>query len=172
MAWSCACHDLSEGGLAVAFAEMSFAGQLGAEMDIAAAQEASGLNAVELLFAESNSRFLIEVDASKQSEWEAYANVACVRLGSVTGSEQVVVRYRVKKCVSTSHGANCLTLGINHSIGRSGPTLRVGFCISTDAKRLRQTKETISTTPTHVSAVKQTAIVHRSLASVACWHNR
>jgi phosphoribosylformylglycinamidine synthase II len=95
-----ACHDLSEGGLAVAFAEMSFAGQLGAEMDIAAAQEASGLNAVELLFAESNSRFLIEVDASKQSEWEALmSNVACVRLGSVTGGEQVVVRSGKEVCV-------------------------------------------------------------------------
>ncbi len=88
-----ACHDLSEGGLAVAFAEMSFAGQLGAEINIADAQQASGLNAVEFLFAESNSRFLIEVDASKQSEWETLmSDVACARLGSVTSGQQVVVR--------------------------------------------------------------------------------
>ena len=62
-------------------------------MDIAGAQQSCGLNAVEFLFAERNSRFLIEIDADKQSEWEALmSNVACVRLGNVTGGDQVVVR--------------------------------------------------------------------------------
>jgi phosphoribosylformylglycinamidine (FGAM) synthase-like enzyme len=88
-----ACHDLSEGGLAVAFAEMSFAGQLGAELDFTDAHHASGLSATEFMFAESNSRFLIEVDASRQSEWEALmSGVAVARIGSVTDGEQVVMR--------------------------------------------------------------------------------
>jgi phosphoribosylformylglycinamidine synthase len=56
------CHDLSEGGLAVALAEMALAGGLGARVslrdvpcDDAAAHDAA------LLFAESPSRFLLEV---------------------------------------------------------------------------------------------------------------
>ncbi|HEX3996942.1 MAG TPA: phosphoribosylformylglycinamidine synthase subunit PurL [Pirellulales bacterium] len=70
-----ACHDLSEGGLAVAAAEMAFAGQFGAriflehaphhiesmiEAESASPAVASQHNAM-LLFAESNSRFLCEV---------------------------------------------------------------------------------------------------------------
>lgn len=57
------CHDLSEGGLAVAAAEMAFAGGVGVELHL---QNGS---AVEL-FSESNTRFLIEVapQASPQLE--------------------------------------------------------------------------------------------------------
>jgi phosphoribosylformylglycinamidine synthase len=51
-----ACHDLSEGGLAVAAAEMAFAGRIGADLQLPA-----GLPDAVALFAESNSRFLIEV---------------------------------------------------------------------------------------------------------------
>ena len=50
------CHDLSEGGLAVAIAEMAFAGGVGADVD----KGAGGADAVRL-FAESPTRFLIEV---------------------------------------------------------------------------------------------------------------
>jgi phosphoribosylformylglycinamidine synthase len=63
-----ACHDLSEGGLAVALAEMAFAGGVGADV--------TGLGAVAnlpdevLLFSESTTRFVIEV---------APPNVAAVR---------------------------------------------------------------------------------------------
>ena len=48
------CHDLSEGGLAVAAAEMAFAGGVGAELLLSSATSTA-------LFAESNTRFLIEV---------------------------------------------------------------------------------------------------------------
>jgi len=51
-----ACHDLSEGGLAVALAEMCFAGGCGASITL----PASKLSTVEALFSEGNSRFLIE----------------------------------------------------------------------------------------------------------------
>ncbi len=57
------CHDLSEGGLAVAAAEMAFAGDIGARLDLTAVPcaGADGLDAPTLLFSESNSRYLIEV---------------------------------------------------------------------------------------------------------------
>ncbi len=93
-----ACHDLSEGGLAVAAAEMAFAGGLGArfflaqaphelELDEAAAEADAELRAefpqlelhplaamphaaAILLFSESNSRFLCEVAPDDCEEFE------------------------------------------------------------------------------------------------------
>ncbi len=50
------CHDLSEGGLAVAIAEMAFAGGVGADV-----QKHGGTSDSVGLFAESATRFLIEV---------------------------------------------------------------------------------------------------------------
>ncbi len=88
-----ACHDLSEGGLAVALAEMSFAGQLGADVDIAAAIGASGLSAGEQLFSESNSRFLVEVPAGREAEWQQLMRpVAHVRLGQVRNEANLSIR--------------------------------------------------------------------------------
>jgi phosphoribosylformylglycinamidine synthase len=55
-----ACHDLSEGGLAVAVAEMAFAGGVGA--DLTGTRSISDKEADEvLLFSESATRFLVEV---------------------------------------------------------------------------------------------------------------
>jgi phosphoribosylformylglycinamidine synthase subunit PurSL len=87
-----ACHDLSEGGLAVALAEMCFAGQLGATIDIASAATAASLTSVELLFSESNSRFLMEVSAQREAELaELFAGVALTKLGTVSADEKVVM---------------------------------------------------------------------------------
>ncbi|MCA8990005.1 MAG: phosphoribosylformylglycinamidine synthase, partial [Planctomycetaceae bacterium] len=61
-----ACHDLSEGGLAVAAAEMAFSGNLGLDLQLdslpVAAAGSTGLPTVAKLFSESNSRYLIEVE--------------------------------------------------------------------------------------------------------------
>ena len=55
------CHDLSEGGLAVAAAEMAFAGGLGLDIDLAALVETTGIHqTVVLAYSESNTRFLFE----------------------------------------------------------------------------------------------------------------
>jgi phosphoribosylformylglycinamidine synthase II len=60
-----ACHDLSEGGLAVALAEMAFSGGLGAEINLEALPIAPGRSCVSgeqcMLFSESPGRFLVEV---------------------------------------------------------------------------------------------------------------
>jgi phosphoribosylformylglycinamidine synthase len=55
--WVRACHDLSEGGLAVAIAEMAFAGQIGADVQRLPGEGSKA----ERLFGESPSRFLLEV---------------------------------------------------------------------------------------------------------------
>jgi phosphoribosylformylglycinamidine synthase II len=56
-----ACHDLSEGGLAVAAAEMAFAGGLGLNMFLEQAPVKVLTGETALLFSESPSRFLVEV---------------------------------------------------------------------------------------------------------------
>ena len=66
------CHDCSEGGLAVAAAEMSFAGGYGMELDLSQVPVEDGIVRDDIvLFAESNSRFVVEVEQQKQSGFEA-----------------------------------------------------------------------------------------------------
>ncbi|MCP4252615.1 MAG: phosphoribosylformylglycinamidine synthase subunit PurL [Candidatus Scalindua sp.] len=66
------CHDCSEGGLAVTAAEMSFAGGYGMELDLSQVPVEDGIGRDDtVLFAESNTRFVVEVEQSKQSEFEA-----------------------------------------------------------------------------------------------------
>ncbi len=60
------CHDCSEGGLAVALAEMAFAGGLGMEIRLAGSHENLPDNV--LLFSESNTRFIVEVENQKRFE--------------------------------------------------------------------------------------------------------
>ena len=84
-----ACHDLSEGGLATAAAEMAFAGGLGAKLSTSAI---TGGDAIAALFSESNSRFLCEVPADKAERFEAsFDGVACLRVGEVLESDQLTI---------------------------------------------------------------------------------
>jgi phosphoribosylformylglycinamidine synthase II len=55
------CHDLSEGGLAVAAAEMAFAGGIGADIDISRVPVRDSADTTARLFGESPSRLLLEV---------------------------------------------------------------------------------------------------------------
>jgi phosphoribosylformylglycinamidine synthase len=61
------CHDLSEGGLAVAVAEMAFAGGIGADLTGVCG---SGLSDTVALFAETATRFLVEVTPEKVAGFE------------------------------------------------------------------------------------------------------
>ena len=65
-----ACHDLSEGGLAVAAAEMAFSGELGASIDLDEVNRTKEVDSDEVvLFSESPSRFLIEVPVDKERDF-------------------------------------------------------------------------------------------------------
>jgi phosphoribosylformylglycinamidine synthase len=88
------CHDLSEGGLAAAAAELAFAGGLGIDISLATMAVGSRIsNDAVLLFSESNSRFLVEVPAALWSQFTDYfAGLPLVELGKVTGSPNVVIR--------------------------------------------------------------------------------
>ncbi|MGQ9460908.1 MAG: phosphoribosylformylglycinamidine synthase subunit PurL [Candidatus Bathyarchaeaceae archaeon] len=65
------CHDLSEGGLAVAAAEMSFGGGYGMDFHLKNVPRTRGMGRNDfLLFSESNSRFLVEVPEKRREDFE------------------------------------------------------------------------------------------------------
>ncbi len=115
-----ACHDLSEGGLAVAVAEMAFAGGCGARVSLAqvphaiVADEAARQRCAELviampnaelqplalyppatsvlLFSESNTRFVCEVTRENATAFEAaLADVPCAMIGEVTDTGKLEI---------------------------------------------------------------------------------
>lgn len=87
-----ACHDLSEGGLAVAAAEMAIGGNLGLTIDLGRAARAEGTSDTQLLFSESPTRFLLEVQAADAAAFEsALAGLPCARIGEVTNAPDLVV---------------------------------------------------------------------------------
>src|SRR5204863_257639 len=73
-------HDLSEGGLAVAAAEMAFAGEVGADLTEVANVDAASDSA--RLFSESATRWLVEVEPQhSQALEELFADLPMVRIG-------------------------------------------------------------------------------------------
>ncbi len=82
-----ACHDCSEGGVAVALAEMGIAGALGADaaFDFDPA----------LLFSESLTRFVVEVAPERAAEFErALSGVPLERIGTVTADGSLTLTAR------------------------------------------------------------------------------
>ncbi len=90
-----ACHDLSEGGMAVAAAEMAFAGGLGAKLNVRnmpfSGREQLRSDTV-MLFSESNSRFLVEVDRKQADRFERMLSaVPCSNIGATDGSKILAI---------------------------------------------------------------------------------
>jgi phosphoribosylformylglycinamidine synthase len=86
-----ACHDLSEGGLAVAAAEMAFAGSVGMELHLDKVPRAR-MRYDHVLFSESNSRFLVEVEENKAERFEECMRgciYACI--GETTREKQLMI---------------------------------------------------------------------------------
>jgi len=75
------CHDISDGGLAVAIAEMAFAGGIGA--DITDPGRVFGLASEEaLLFAESTTRFIVEVAPTNATVFkDHFQELPVIRVG-------------------------------------------------------------------------------------------
>ncbi len=73
-----ACHDLSEGGLAVAAAEMAIGGRLGVDLDM------TGEDFIRSMFGETTGCFLVEVPEEKMSRFTAlFAGLSCQPVGVV-----------------------------------------------------------------------------------------
>ncbi len=80
-----AIHDCSEGGLAVASAEMCIAGRLGLALDLCPLPRTDDVDTWAALFAESSARFLVEVAPEHAAAFEStLAGRPCAQLGSIT----------------------------------------------------------------------------------------
>ena len=89
-----ACHDLSEGGLGVAAAEMAFGGDLGLELDLTAiplGELPRGYDPTTVaLFSESCTRFLVEVQPDACDAFEQHlAGHAIARIGRVIEGQEL-----------------------------------------------------------------------------------
>ena len=80
------CHDVSDGGLAVAVCEMAIGGALGVNLDISQMDES--LRSDIKLFSESPTRWLIEVQDG--TEIEAVEGVKVTRIGEVKGESVLI----------------------------------------------------------------------------------
>jgi len=90
-----ACHDLSEGGLAVAAAEMAFAGGFGASLDLDVMPCPSEMDVLQRLFSESNTRFLCEIQPNNAVAFEsALSGIELARIGQVVDGDRFEVRAR------------------------------------------------------------------------------
>jgi phosphoribosylformylglycinamidine synthase II len=87
-----ACHDLSEGGLAVTAAEMALAGGYGVELDLRKVpNEALNRNDF-VLFSESNSRLLVEVPEKAKKDFETVMKgKVCAKIGTVTKNPKLTI---------------------------------------------------------------------------------
>jgi phosphoribosylformylglycinamidine synthase len=78
------CHDCSDGGLGVALAETAFSGGHGLEIDLKAVPAQGIVRNDELLFSESQSRFVVTVSPQNRKAFEAlFRGQACARIGMV-----------------------------------------------------------------------------------------
>jgi phosphoribosylformylglycinamidine synthase II len=97
------CHDLSEGGIGAAAAEMAFAGGLGINLHLDKVPLGEAITRSDnILFSESNSRFLVEVAPEDKERFEqAMKGTAFAAIGEVNKSDKLEI-YGVngKKVVS------------------------------------------------------------------------
>jgi phosphoribosylformylglycinamidine synthase len=109
------CHDLSEGGLALAVAEMSLASLQGVTIDIAEvpvyAQPGEGSLQAEVLdivrlFSESQSRFIVEITPEQLGAFEQHMRSNGVGdityLGTVTHTSRFTVRAGSEELINVS----------------------------------------------------------------------
>jgi phosphoribosylformylglycinamidine synthase len=95
------CHDCSEGGIAVALAEMAFAGGLGIEADLRGLPKSKDAWRTDTrLFSESNSRYIVEV---KPENYDAFAklmlNLPFGQIGKVTDEKTLIIKAENGKIV-------------------------------------------------------------------------
>jgi phosphoribosylformylglycinamidine synthase len=89
------CHDLSDGGLAVAAAESAFAGGYGMKLELSRVLwkgDCAEKNDVALLFSESASRHLVTVHPQQRDEFEAIMTGNCfASIGVVTEEPELTI---------------------------------------------------------------------------------
>jgi len=103
------CHDVSDGGLAVALAEMCIGGDIGAAVDLSRMEK---LRSDVRLFSESNSRWVVELTKGKEKLLPRDRKVKVARLGTVGGDSLRILSGKklVDLCVDDLAGSFNSTL--------------------------------------------------------------
>ena len=93
-------HDVSDGGLAVAFAECTMAHLRGGDLDLSlCARETDDVPA--LLFSEDPGRFIVSVAPENEKNFEKImAGTPTKKVGRVRGDKRVIIRYESKMLVN------------------------------------------------------------------------
>jgi len=88
------CHDCSEGGLAVALAEMAFAGGLAIEADLRGLPKSKDCSRLDTqLFSESNSRYIVEVEPGNYNAFaKLMLNLPFGQIGKVTEQKMLSIK--------------------------------------------------------------------------------
>jgi phosphoribosylformylglycinamidine synthase len=87
-----ACHDLSDGGLGAAVAEMAIGGRLGAAIDLARVPVTAAMTITELLYSEPASRLLATVPQENAAAFEALFKGQCFAcIGVATDDSRLTI---------------------------------------------------------------------------------
>ena len=90
------CHDISDGGLAVAVCESTIGIEFGAELDVSELGELS-LNAI--LFSESHSRFVVSIKPENKEKFEKLFGSDAVFIGKVNLDKKLIVNQSGNKII-------------------------------------------------------------------------
>jgi phosphoribosylformylglycinamidine synthase II len=95
------CHDCSEGGLAVALAEIAFAGGLGIEADLRGLPTSIDCNRPDTqLFSESNSRYIVEVEPENYNDFaKLMLNLPFGQIGKVNDESKLIIKDQNNKTI-------------------------------------------------------------------------
>ena len=94
------CHDVSEGGIAVAIAEMSIGGDVGVDVELAEVTAAADLNDDARAYSESLGRLIVEVATADAPRFEhAMTGAEIARIGAVRSDN----RFRIRGCDGVSY---------------------------------------------------------------------
>nr|MBC8416404.1 phosphoribosylformylglycinamidine synthase [Candidatus Cloacimonadota bacterium] len=90
------CHDISDGGLAVAVTESAIGTEFGAELDVS---EVGELSSNAILFSESHSRFVVSIKSENKTEFERLFGSDAVFIGKVNLNKKLIVNQGRKKVI-------------------------------------------------------------------------
>jgi phosphoribosylformylglycinamidine synthase II len=95
------CHDCSEGGLAVALAEMAFAGGLGIEADLRGLPKDDNCIRVDSrLFSESPSRYIVEINPDRFDVFaKLMLNLPFGQIGKIIEEKKLLIKDENEKTV-------------------------------------------------------------------------
>jgi phosphoribosylformylglycinamidine synthase len=95
------CHDCSDGGLAVALAEMAFSGETGLDINLGEVPVRGELVPEAILFSETASRLLVEMAPDDAPAFETImAGTSFARIGTTTARGMLTIDLEGQEIIS------------------------------------------------------------------------